>query len=245
MDDPFPAGMVECIEWFLRDVHPKLTPGLDICEEAFATDLFFPLQRQAELRAMMKIARVVDPVTVMEIGADKGAGVYQWLQCLPTVKKIIACEIRGCPYNYALQGAFKNVDMYWLPCSSQQAGIKGMVNDWLNAKGAAWIDVLFIDGDKGSYLKDFDAYLPMMNPSGIVFMHDIHEPRSAMRAAFEAVKARGYRTQEIIDVSDSMAALKREAEGVPPTNPHEAWLRHWRGFSCGVGVIWLDEGKSV
>ena len=102
------------------------------------------------------------------------------------------------------------------------------------------IDVLFIDGNKGAFHKDFDAYLPMMSPSGVVFMHDVNdEGKHGPRAAFERCKRMGFRCEEFISLVDTELALKREADGIPSESPHEAWLRHWRGRSCGVGAIWM------
>ena len=251
-DDTFPPGMVKEIEAFLAD-DAKRPAGFDLYDGVFKTNLFFPLQRQAELRRMIQIARqydfgwikqvvrfgeeprVLGPRVVAEIGADKGGGVYHWCKCLPSVKRMIACDIRGTPYNYVMQDAFKNVDMLWIPTGSRDHESLCHLANWLDTER---IDVLFIDGDKSAFLKDFDAYLPLMNPRGVVFMHDINEP-GPMRRAFETVKARGYRTEEIIDKSDYELSAVREAHGIQPANPHEAWLRHWAGRSCGVGVIYL------
>jgi predicted O-methyltransferase YrrM len=105
------------------------------------------------------------------------------------------------------------------------------------------IDCLFIDGDKESFEVDFNMYLPLMSPNGIVFMHDINPvPPCSPRSAFLSVKSRGYLTQEIIDTTDAIDALIRQRKGVEPKNPYEAWLRTWGPTSCGVGVIYLDEG---
>jgi hypothetical protein len=104
--------------------------------------------------------------------------------------------------------------------------------------------VLFIDGDKLGFLADFETGKLLVREGGIIFMHDIQDDfPGGPRSAFEEVKRQGYRTAEIIDVEDSREALKREQAGIPSSCPHESWLRHWAGRSCGVGVIYLDGKK--
>lgn len=228
MDDPFPVGMVEEIEKFLA-TDSQRPPGKDIYEEVFNTSMFFPLQRQQELIQMIRIARAINPRTVMEIGADKGGGLYHWCKSLTTVKNVIACEIRGCPYQHAFNKTFPHINFFWM----ERASLPPPRLPELQ------IDVLFIDGDKSFMVADFDAYLPMMNPRGVVFIHDIQDSPGP-RDAFLNIKARGYRTHAIINTDDY---LKLRGKTEPPATAHEGWLRHWRGRSCGVGVVYL-EGNS-
>lgn len=235
MDEPFPSGMVECIEQFLAD-DGKRPSGLDVYDDVFSSPLFFPLQRQRELATMMRIARSKSPKTVFEIGADKGGGIYHWVKCLPTVEQVIACEIRGTPYASAFDDAFPTVDFLWLDKSSYAAETVSRVDSWLRGD---LIDVLFIDGDKSHFLHDFYTYLPFMSPDGIVFMHDIQD--EAPFAAFldSRTHPRVAKWEMIVDVQDSAEAVAREQAGIPPTSAHESWLRHWCGASCGVGVHYL------
>lgn len=288
-DGSYPPGMVE--EWRRFLAEPRRW------EDVFKTNLLFPLQRQAEMRRMLEIAKAVGrakcgicvctcgadrtgpsaeahsagcpaekdcpacgnkkyvggPATVMEIGADKGGGVWSWCHELP-VHNMIACEKRGTPYAEAFEAAFPAIDFHWVDLSSQDPFAVRGIERWL---GKRRIDVMFIDGDKGAMLKDFHTYLPLMNPQGVVFFHDINE-RGPMRDAFEDVKManrfqlHSYKTEEIIDKSDWLAVLKKEAEHVRQGaslndmhklfTPHENWLRHWAGRSCGVGVVWLGGG---
>jgi cephalosporin hydroxylase len=55
-------------------------PGLDLYTEIFDHPWLFPLQRKAEMAAMMKLARSIEPKTVMEIGSDKGGSFYHWVK---------------------------------------------------------------------------------------------------------------------------------------------------------------------
>lgn len=232
MDAPFPEKMVESIRRFLTNVHPTLPPGQDVYPEVFYSDLFYPLQRMRETEQMIQVARPLSPRTVMEIGADKGGGLYHWCKCLPTVENVIACEIRGLPYDTDFQVAFPDLDFLWLPQSSYDRPTVEQVRRWL-AKDGLVIDVLFIDGDKGGFHLDFDAYLPLMHPHGVVFLHDVTDP--PMSDVFARLRKR-YRSNHIVDTSEVATAVGN--------TPYEGWLRHWQGRSCTVGVIYLGVSRG-
>ena len=89
MDGPLPTNLAECWRGLLYD--RNIQTG-----DVYAHPVLFPLQRQAEAAEMVKVARGVSPTVVMEIGADKGGGILAWCM-LPTVRRVIACEIRGTP----------------------------------------------------------------------------------------------------------------------------------------------------
>lgn len=237
MDAPFPEGLTKDIETFLTEVHPELKSNQDLYPEVFKTNLFYPLQRQEEMKQMMKLAKEVSPEVVYEIGADKGGGLYHWCQ-LDSVRKVIACEIRGTPYRELFERAFPFIDFLWIEDSSYAPETVREVNEWLEGDG---IDCLFIDGDKGQFRKDFDLYLPMMNPDGIVFMHDVQD--SPPRHAFESLKP-SYITETIILKEDYIRLAQQVAQGYRATTAHENWLLHWKGRSCGVGVIYLGKDKG-
>lgn len=237
----FPENMVDCIEHFLKEVHPRLELGKDLYPELFDSDLFFPLQRQAELSAMIRIARGYSPKVLMEIGADKGGGFYHLLKSLPSVEMACACEVRGTPYWQLFEDAFPRIDFLWLDTSSYSPSSAVQVHDWLHGNR---IDVLFLDGDKSSYHSDLDRYLPLMNSPSVVFMHDINDyggPRRAFDLAQSGPHGKRVKsTEEIISLNDTEIAMAREKRGIPAATPHEGWLRHWAGRSCGVGVLYVE-----
>lgn len=242
MDDPFPAGMM--LEWStFMETYKSLKPGLDWYPEIFATQLLFPLQRPKELAAMIRLVRKRNPRTIMEIGADKGGGFYHWVKCLPSAWAFIGCEVRGTPYSSLFENGFPDKHFFFIPASSYEPSTVQAVNRFLKndyPEGVpGYIDVLFLDGDKAEFVLDFDSYRPLMNPNGVVLFHDVCDP--APGESFRKVIDRGYKHEVLIDRSDSEEALWREKQGIPSTGPHEAWLRHWRGRSCGVGVVYLGE----
>lgn len=241
MDQQFPPGMLDDIQQFLSTDATR-PPGQDLYPEVFASRLFFPLQRQAELRKMIRLARWYNPTVVMEIGTDKGGGLYHWLKCLPTVKVAIACEIRDTPYWRLFNNAFPTVEFLWLGgVSSYAPTTVSRVSRWLNKQT---IDVLFIDGDKAAFARDFDSYRPYLSRQAIVFMHDVQD-QGPMRDAWLRCRWQGEWHEEILDVSDYEEARRREKEGIPSANAHEGWLRYWKGRSCGVGVIGFGKRPEV
>lgn len=253
MDDPYPEGMVKEIESVLREDY-RQPAWKDIYENVFNSPLMFPLQRPREMSRMIQIARSIEPKTIMEIGSDKAGGLYHWCRSIEGVERIIACEVRGTPYSKVFEKRFPNLKFLWLPCSSYETGSiaatsffmananRGQTNDnraIAKTSSKRGIDVLFIDGDKSAFEKDFDCYLPLMNRDGIVFMHDIQD--DAPKAAFDKVVRRGYSHLRIIDKEDWHESEKRRMDDIAVASAHEGWLRHWEGKSCGVGVIFLGQ----
>lgn len=237
MDAPFPPGMVEEIEAFLER-YKDLPDGKSLYPEVFETSLFFPLQRKKEMEFMLARARAARPRVAFEIGADKGAGVFSWVKTLGrTLEKMIVAEIRGTPYAKAFERAFPYIDFLFLEESSYSPKTVEKVKEFL---GTDPIDVLFLDGDKSAFDRDFDAYYPLVRTGGgVIFIHDITDREGPFSVFERARYDLGLRVREFVDRSDADEALKREAAGIPPANAHEGWLRYWRGRSCGVGVVEL------
>lgn len=233
MDPPFPSEMLPVIERYLANEAQEL-PQDWIVDAVYREGLFMPLQRKNELRRMLELAAAQNPRTLMEIGADKGGGFYHWIKCLPTLELAIAAEIRGTPYSAAFERTFRHIEFGWLPESSYAPAGVDKVRRQLNGRT---LDVLFIDGDKSNFLADFQAYLPMLSPQALVLLHDIRDPGPG--AAFRQLQTLYY-TAEIIDTTEAVWALARERAGIPPSGSYEGWLRHWKGASCGVGVVFVN-----
>lgn len=232
MDDPFNLQpMMDNISRFFAEESSR-PAGQLVYDDVFNVDLFAPLQRKRELSRMLSLAREYSPRVVYEIGTCDGGGLYHWCKSVPGVRRVIASEIRGTPYSEHFEKAFPEIDFLWIQESSYSPESVDKIQAWLRG---GKIDVTFIDGDKAWFETDFDVVLPFMNSPSVVFMHDITDP--APGAAFRSVVGRGYDHLEVIDTLDSQEAVARGKQGIPPANGHEGWLRHWKGQSCGVGVI--------
>jgi cephalosporin hydroxylase len=235
MDDPLPVGLVAEWERFFYEDFPKMKMLEAIHTPVFDSPILFPLQRKAELKKMLDYCYInawSNPL-VMEIGADKGGGFYHlchWLQ--PTAA--IAIEIRGVPYANAFINTFPKTDMLFLEGSSYGVEIVQTVNQFLAGRK---LDVLFIDGDKSMFYRDFEIYLEHVRPGGIILMHDITDDAPGRAFADATTHPRTTYCSTIVDKSDYEAERGREALGEPARNPYEGWLRHWKGKSCGVGIL--------
>lgn len=233
----WPIGMMEEIESILSR-HHEWPDGLDSYDAVFDSATFYPLQRRRELEKMMQLCRSINPQTVMVIGADRGGDVFHFVKCLPTVRRVIACEIRGTPYAESFIKYFPLISFRFMPRSSAISLREfADLNHWLNGN----IDVLFIDGDKNAFGADFNLYSKFMKAGSIAMMHDICLPRhqGSCRIDFENVsKNYADSSQVIIDLSEHRADQEAQARGEPVKNAYGAWVRHWNDFpTCGVGVI--------
>ena len=234
MNGPWPAGMMEEIESILSR-HHEWPDGLDSYDALFESGTFFPLQRRRELEAMMRRCRSINPKTVMVIGADKGADVFHFVKCLPSVQKVIACEIRGTPYAELFSRYFPKVDFLFMPVGSRDGIALHEVAKIGN------IDALFIDGDKNAFKEDFETYRRFMLPGGVVLMHDIclSSTNGFCSKTFDQI-ARRYRTEKIIDMSEHDEDRERQARGEPVKNSYGEWIRRWNNENtAGVGVLYL------
>lgn len=225
MDGPLPEGLSEAWSTFLS--------GERTISDLFAHPLLFPLQRPREMIEMMRVAGEIEPKVLLDIGSDKGGGLWAWLKYLPTLESVIACEIRGLPYAEQFEKAFPKIKFLWLPHSSFEADTLHEVHNFLlNNVGErpVSIDVAFLDGDKSWFHRDFEAYKPMMRLGAVVIMHDVQDP--APQCAFEMCRHHGASSRVFIDKNDSFSAMNRE-----PQTEHDHWLRIWKGNSCGLGII--------
>lgn len=195
----------------------------------------FPLQRGREQSQMTKIASWCNggDGTIMEIGADKGGGLLAWLELRP--QKLIANEVRGCPSSDLVEAAYPRTRFLWSEASIYAPATVEAVKVFLAGDK---IDVLFIDGNKAEFRRDFDLYRPLMRPGGVVFMHDIQD--DAPGRAFRSLSPE-YVTATIIDTTESAEVALRFRQGIEPASEHERWLLQWGGRSCGVGVVYIPE----
>lgn len=232
MDFPLPENLCDAWQEFLAD--EKAFDHIRVSDRVFANPTLMPLQRKCELNQMLTTAAITEPRVVMEIGADKGGGLFHWC-CLPTVKRVVGIEIRGTPYADLFRAAFPHIEFLFIPASSYSPETIRTVREFLDADK---FDCIFLDGEKCAFDKDFAAYYPMMRSGGIVFMHDVYGEAPPAQF-FQAVSAGG-NGRMILDTSEGEWAKAREANGIPVEGMYEEWLRYWADRpTCGVGVIQL------
>lgn len=242
MELPIPAWMPPAWQTYLQKNRHSPQPSNDIHQDLFNSDLM-PLQRSAELSKAIALIRQEiknGPEVFMEIGADRCTTVYHWLRAFPTIRKMIAVEIRGCPMAKIFEQFFPAVEFLWLAESSYAPEAVAKVNQFLCADA---IDTLFIDGDKNHFDTDFHHYRPLLSTEGLVLMHDVFDKDSPMQAAFLRESAIYSRRGVIIDTSEGDRLQELIISGRYPDIPssYQDWLRHWSHSSCGFG--WMHMGS--
>jgi len=237
MSESFPPGMVEALESFFHRQRMKREWqwNEDLYHEVFVEPFFMPLQRKREMQRMMRRAREIEPWRILDVGSDKGGGLFHWCAGFQP-GRVCSIDLRGQPYAQLFKQHFDRIDFLWLPCSSYEPEVVARVGKWLAGDR---FDIVFLDGDKSAFHKDFDAYVDMVRPGGLIIFHDIKvmEPGAAFATA--ARHPRVATVETIIDNKESREAMQRECEGIPSSGCYEDWLRLWKNEACGVGILEL------
>lgn len=220
-------------EWEKFIANDRSPTGLDIYPDIFHNGILFPLQRMRETEMMIAMARTINPKRVMEIGSDKGGSFYHWVKAF-SPEKAIAIEIRGIPFEESFPRAFPDTQFFFAADSSYDPEIVRAVSRFI---GPGFLDCIFIDGDKGGFMKDVQSYLPMVRRGGLIFLHDVTEVESAREAMRFCEREYRMRTEVFVDTSEYDEIHRRELSGIPPADAYEGWFRYWKRSSCGVGVI--------
>ncbi len=238
MDNPITAQLQEAWSKFMAVDHQR-PAGLDVYSDIFSDGWLYPLQRMNETAVMIRLARSLNPRNVMEIGSDKGGGFYHWIKGLPSVRKAVAIEYSGVPFADAFRYGFPNVDFSFIHGSSYARDTVAQVLEFMG--GGQMFDCIFIDGDKSKTRADFEAYVGLVRPGGLVFIHDVEAsvfggvlPNPSQ--AFYDLRSK-YALSIILDGREGVAAQDRAAANKPLDSSWEDWLRIWKWNSCGVGVV--------
>jgi len=234
-----PSILDWCVpEW--GKVFEAFGPDGYLNSEAVYDSSCFPLQRKNELRKMMRIAASINPKVIYEIGSSRGGGLVHWPFYCKNVKKIIACDVNGHPFDKLFEKNFPDISWRWISKSSRNVDVREATRTWL---GKSLIDVLFIDGEKKDMKLDFDHHLHMMSPNGIIFLHDI---QSVAHSAWEKIQKQmenQHTCFRLVDTIESVDEILRERRKNPTA--YQQHLLHFRGNSAGVGVVLLNRKFPV
>lgn len=219
MENPLPPDLLKLWHTYLR-TNPH-TPFYGHLFDSMFKGKLFPLQRKSELLETLTFVCNVMPVVrpvIMEIGVDKGGTFFHFINALcPRIA--IGCEIRGTPWLEPFKDYFDDCEFLAIRDSKESDKVKTFLN-------GNKIDLLFIDGDKSKFAEDFHRYEPFLAPEAIVLMHDMQD--EAPRRAFDSIK--GYNKSLIIINHDWLYMGEPECD-------HDRWLLHWKGRSCGFGIL--------
>ena len=180
------------------------------------------IQHVDELTAFAKIVREQQPRRVLEIGTAQG-GVF-WLLCRLAAHDGILISL-DLPSNERFSGGNRQTpDLVSMKSAGQTVhSILGnshspeMPDRISNILNGEYLDLLFIDGDHtyGGVRSDYQMYLPLIRPGGLVAFRDI-------------VKTRW----EGCEVDRFWSELARERD----LNPR-AIIGHFRSHWGGIGLV--------
>lgn len=173
------------------------------------------MQRVGELAAALRLVADLRPGIVVEVGCMNGGTLYAWRQ--------ICAEV------YGITLPLPNPDF------PIRHGADVLLADSHDSASVAWlqsrldgrpIDVLHIDGDH-SYAgarADWDMYVPLVRPGGLVLLHDIanaRDPGVEVSRLWREVKASGVSCHEIVSPRNPVGfgVLTIPQEGLLPWLP--------------------------
>lgn len=168
-----------------------------------------PFQDKGEIVDFMKVARGIEPETVLEIGTGAGGTLFLFTRVSKPDSVLVSIDLPpsavgiGYPrWKERLYRSFarNSQRIELVRGNSHEDSTVSAVKQTLGSRG---VDVLFIDGDHTyeGVKKDFDLYSPLVRKGGIVAFHDIvpHHIRKDIRVPdfWKEVRAR-YKFTEIV-----------------------------------------------
>jgi len=209
----------------------KIEDVVELCFQEFSNSFYAflgwricPMQVKKELSELLKIVKSRKPKVILEIGTANGGTLFSLMKTMPNDGVAVSIDLpRGefgggytawrAPFyrSFAAQGQ----KIFLIRADSHSLVTFNKVKTILNKRG---VDFLFIDGDHTyeGVKKDFEMYRKLVNPGGIIALHDIcpHPAESGVEVAklWFWIKKR-FANCEIID------------------NPNQGW--------AGIGLIFL------
>lgn len=141
-----------------------------IAEQAIAAGA---IQKPAELAALLRAVADVDPKVIVEIGSDRGGTLLGWQLACPQAA-VISVNLQSGPFSTGAP-----LDPHGASVVEGDSHDQATLTALKSVLRGRAVDVLFIDGDHTyeGVLADFEMYMPLVRPGGLVCFHDIcHHP---------------------------------------------------------------------
>lgn len=134
------------------------------------------LQERQSIRALAEAVGERDPAVVVEIGSKSGGSLYVWSRYFDTATCIVSIDL-----NYPgrrdefFQAFAPETEIHCIHGDSSDSETFEQLRDVL---GDRTIDFLYIDGDHtySGVKRDFETYTKLVDPDGVVGLHDISDP---------------------------------------------------------------------
>ena len=128
------------------------------------------MQKGSEFAALLEVASMDPPRTILEIGSATGGTLVAWRKAFPEAR-VIAIDLPGGPYSAGVQIVTpEGVEL--IVGDSHQDEALTKLTKLLDGDP---VDLLFIDGDHTfmGVRRDFAMYGPLVRPMGVIAFHDI------------------------------------------------------------------------
>jgi caffeoyl-CoA O-methyltransferase len=161
------------------------------------------------------LVRLTGAKQIVEVGTFTGFSTLSMAQALPDDGRVIACDVSEewtavGREAWAKAGVADRIDLRIAPAI-----------DTLRAlPGGRWIDLVFLDADKGSYTDYWEELVPRMSPGGLLvvdntlFHGDVADPGTsgggaAIRAFNDRVRADDRVDDVLLTVADGLTLARR------------------------------------
>ncbi|MFJ4406075.1 O-methyltransferase [Streptomyces sp. NPDC088910] len=162
------------------------------------------------------LVRLTGAKQIVEVGTFTGFSTLSMAQALPADGRLIACDVSEewtavGQDAWAKAGVADRVDLRIAPAI-----------DTLKAlPGGQWIDLVFLDADKGSYTDYWEELVPRMNPGGLLVVdntlfhgevvdEDATGGAAAIRAFNDHVRADDRVDDVLLTVADGLTLARKK-----------------------------------
>jgi predicted O-methyltransferase YrrM len=188
----------------------KQWTAAEIVELSLGNPVLETIQVRSELLRFAEIVANLKPKTLLEIGTNKGGTLCILSRLATPDAVIISLDLPGGDFGGGYKGyhasIFKhftreNQKIHLLRGDSHSVDMETAVREIV---GNGKLDLLFIDGDHTyeGVKKDFESYLDLVRPGGVIAFHDIVEHTSILTCQvsrlWHEIKSR-YRHEEIVE----------------------------------------------
>jgi predicted O-methyltransferase YrrM len=162
-----------------------------------------PIQNRHEILALLRILEQASPQRILEIGTASGGTLFLFTRIAAADAQLVSIDLPGGPggggyppWKIPLYEEFPlpGQRLELIRGDSHDPAVLSRVGELVGGRG---IDFLFIDGDHSydGVKRDFEMYGPLVNPTGLIALHDIDYIGDVQRF-WNEVKV-GRRAQEI------------------------------------------------
>jgi cephalosporin hydroxylase len=140
-----------------------------------------PIQRRAEIKALLELVAAERPLVLVEIGTALGGTLFMLAHVAADDAHVVSIDLRGGlwgggypairkPLYRSFARPAQRIDL--LRADSHDPATLQRLRDLLSGRP---VDVLFVDGDHSydGVRRDFEVYAPLVRPGGLVAFHDI------------------------------------------------------------------------